>query len=93
MPYGIPYGMMASVARKQVLVQLEDAQVAVLDRLAESADDSRSELIRRAINLYLEAIGEGVADIRYAGAYERVPEELQEFAELRELGLQAWPER
>jgi hypothetical protein len=80
------------VSRKQVLVQLDDAQVAMLDRLATAADDSRSELIRRAIDLYVAAVGEAVADIRYADAYERVPEELEEFAALRNLGLEAWPE-
>jgi predicted transcriptional regulator len=74
------------------LVQLDDAQVAMLDRLATAADDSRSELIRRAIDLYVAAVGEAVADIRYADAYERVPEELEEFAALRNLGLEAWPE-
>lgn len=83
---------MDAVARKQVLVQLDDAQVAALDRLATAADDSRSELIRRAIDLYVEAVREGVADVRYAEAYARTPEELGEFAELRGLAMQAWPE-
>jgi len=80
-----------TVARKQVLVQLDDAQVAALDRLADAAEDSRSELIRRAIDLYVEAVGEAVADVRYAEAYARAPEELEEFAALRDLGLRAWP--
>jgi predicted transcriptional regulator len=84
--------MFGSVARKQVLVQLDDAQIAVLDRLASAADDSRSELIRRAIDLYVAAVREAVDDVRYADAYERVPEELEEFAALRGLGLEAWPE-
>jgi predicted transcriptional regulator len=80
------------MTRKQVLVQLDDAQVAALDRLATASDDSRSELIRRAIDLYVGAVAEAVADIRYAEAYERVPEDLDEFATLRELGVSAWPE-
>lgn len=84
--------MIRSMTRKQVLVQLDDAQVAVLDRLAVAADDSRSELVRRAIDLYVEAVGEAVADIRYAEAYERVPEDLEEFAGLRALAAEAWPE-
>ncbi len=84
--------MIPSVVRKQVLVQLDDAQVAALDRLAASAADSRSALIRRAIDLYVAAVGEAVADLRYAEAYERVPEDLEEFAALRMLALQAWPE-
>jgi Arc/MetJ-type ribon-helix-helix transcriptional regulator len=84
--------MVARVARRQVLVQLDDAQIARLDRLT-AADESRSELIRRAIDLYLEAIQEGVADLRYADAYRLTPEDLSEFEGLRQLGLVAWPER
>jgi predicted DNA-binding protein len=83
---------MGGVARKQVLVQLDDAQVAALDRLAERSGESRSELIRRAIDRYVEAVREAVADIRYAEAYERVPEDLDELAGLRALGAEAWPE-
>jgi len=82
--------MMSGMARTQVLVQLDDAQVSTLDGLARAADESRSELIRRAIDRYLEAVGESVADIRYAEAYERVPEDLDEFAGLR--AIAAWPE-
>jgi predicted transcriptional regulator len=81
------------MARKQVLVQLDDAQVARLDALASAAADSRSELIRRAIDLYVDAVGEAIEDVRYADAYLRVPEELEEFAALRELASAAWPER
>ncbi len=84
--------MMGGMTRKQVLVQLDDAQVAALDRLAVTADDSRSELIRRAIDLYVEAVSESVADVRYAEAYTRVPEELEEFVALRTLGASVWPE-
>lgn len=79
------------MARRQVLVQLDDVQVAALDRLALASDDSRSELIRRAIDRYVEAVGEAVADIRYAEAYERVPEDLEEFAGLRAISAGAWP--
>ena len=79
------------MARRQVLVQLDDAQVAALDRLAVASDESRSELIRRAIDRYVEAVREAVADIRYAEAYERVPEDLEEFASLRAISAEAWP--
>jgi len=81
---------MFNVTRRQVLVQLDDAQVVVLNRLATASDDNRSELIRRASDLYVKAVGEAVADIRYAEAYERVPEDLEEFAGLR--AIAAWPE-
>lgn len=82
--------MVDRMARRQVLVQLDDLQVGALDRLAEAADDSRSELIRRAIDLYLEAVDEAVADLRYADAYRRVPEDLHEFSALRDLALATW---
>jgi len=72
-------------------VQLDDAQVQRLDELAVASNDSRSELIRRAIDLYVEAVGEAAADLRYAAAYERVPEDLEELAGLRTLGVRAWP--
>jgi|KBSSwiStaDraftv2_1062776.scaffolds.fasta_scaffold658714_2 predicted transcriptional regulator len=81
--------MVAGMTRRQVLVQLDDGQVAALDRLADAADDSRSELIRRAIDLYVEAVGEAVADLRYADAYHHVPEDLEEFSALRDVAT--WP--
>ena len=84
--------MVTRMARRQVVVQLDDAQIARLDRVV-AGDASRSELIRRAIDLYLAAIQEGVAELRYSDAYRLTPEDLSEFAGLRELGLAAWPER
>jgi Ribbon-helix-helix protein, copG family len=85
--------MVHAMARKQVLVQLDDAQLAALDALAADIDRSRSGLIRDAIGLYLDAVAEGVADVRYADAYARMPEDLAEHEGLRALGLGAWPER
>jgi hypothetical protein len=85
--------MVGSMARKQVLVQLDDAQVARLDVVGDAVGDSRSELIRRALDLYLEAVDEGLADLRYAQAYQRLPEDLDELAGLRSLGLSVWPDR
>jgi metal-responsive CopG/Arc/MetJ family transcriptional regulator len=79
--------------RRQVLVQLDDAHVAALDRVAREFDESRSELIRRAIDRYLAAVQESVDDLRYAEAYRRLPEELDEDAGLRALALAAWPDR
>ena len=83
--------MVARMTRKQVLVQLDDAQVARLDQLATTSDESRSEIIRRAIDLYVAAAREHVDDIRYAAAYERLPEDPDELADLRTLALEAWP--
>jgi predicted transcriptional regulator len=85
--------MVPKMARKQVLVQLDDAQIAGLDRLAVAAEDSRSAVIRAAVALYLDAIAEGLEDLRYAEAYRLVPEDLAELEGLRSLGLTAWPRR
>jgi Ribbon-helix-helix protein, copG family len=85
--------MVARMARKQVLVQLDDAQVARLDVLSNAVGDSRSGMIRRALDLYLDAVAEGVADLRYAQAYQRIPEDLDDLAGLRSLGLSVWPDR
>jgi hypothetical protein len=82
--------MVPAVARKQVLVQLEDAQVAALDRIV-GAERSRSELIREAIDLYLRAVDERLEDLRYAEAYRLAPEDLDDDAALR--ALQVWPHR
>jgi predicted transcriptional regulator len=78
------------MARKQVLVQLDDAEVEALDRLADVTDETRSLLIRRAIDLYLLAVDEGLADARYAEAYRLVPERLDDFAGIRSIAV--WPE-
>jgi metal-responsive CopG/Arc/MetJ family transcriptional regulator len=79
------------MARKQVLVQLDDAQVDELDALLTSKDDSRSELIRRAIDLYLGAVRSQVEDLRYADAYERLPEDPGELDAMHAIAASNWP--
>ncbi|MDP9330030.1 MAG: hypothetical protein M3P11_05245 [Actinomycetota bacterium] len=49
-----------------------------------------TRLIRRFIDLYLQAVDEGLADARYAEAYRLVPERLDDSAGIRSLA--AWPE-
>ena len=84
--------MLAAVARKQVLVQLDDRIVERLDRLTASMDASRSDLIRRAVNLWLDALDEAEADVRYADAYRRIPDDMQEHEAWEALQLETWPE-
>ncbi|MGZ5213295.1 MAG: ribbon-helix-helix protein, CopG family [Actinomycetota bacterium] len=81
------------MARKQVLVQLDDALVDRLDRVASALDLSRSELIRRAVDAYLDACEEAGEDARTVAAYLRVPDDPAELAAFESLALQAWPER
>jgi len=85
--------MVTSVARRQVLVQLDDALVDRLDRTASALELNRSELMRRAVDAYLEACEEAGEDARTVAAYLRVPEDPKELAAFEELALQAWPDR
>lgn len=63
------------MARKQVLVQLEDSLVRDLDRLATQAGVSRSELLRRAAWALLQAMEEAEADRKLVESYKRIPQE------------------
>ena len=85
--------MIASVARKQVLVQLDDVLVGRLDRVASALDVSRSELIRRALDAYLDACDEAGEDALTVASYLRVPDDPAELAAFEALALHAWPDR
>jgi hypothetical protein len=61
------------VARKEVLVQLDDQLVADLDRLAAVRGTSRSDLVRRGVLAVLEAADVAEADRVLQDAYRRVP--------------------
>jgi len=61
------------VARKEVLVQLDDELVAGLDRLAAERGTSRSELVRRGVLAMLQAAELADADRALQAAYRRVP--------------------
>ena len=84
--------MVIGVGRRQVLVQLDDALVGRLDRVASALDVSRSELIRRGVDAYLDACEEAGDDARTVTAYVRVPEDPAELAAFEALALQAWPD-
>jgi metal-responsive CopG/Arc/MetJ family transcriptional regulator len=62
------------VARRQVLVQLDDALVAELDTLAQKVGVSRSELIRRAIASHLRDLDWAEQDRLAVASYRRSPE-------------------
>lgn len=63
------------VARQQTLVQLNDELLAVLDERAGRLGVSRSELIRRAIEDYLEDEREAAIDAAIIEGYTRIPQE------------------
>ena len=82
--YGHSYANLRDVARKQVLVQLDDRQVAELDHRAREARVSRSELIRRAVDAHLRDLDWERLDQQTIAGYARVPE--------RPEGLERWHE-
>jgi metal-responsive CopG/Arc/MetJ family transcriptional regulator len=83
--------MLESVARKQVLVQLDDELIQRLDRLVATLDTNRSDVIRRAVTAFLRAADDAKADVEYVEAYLRIPEDPREFAGLEQAGFEAWP--
>ncbi len=62
------------MARKQVLVQLDDELVGELDVRAKREGVSRSELIRRAIASHLQELAWTEQEQAAVGSYRRRPE-------------------
>lgn len=63
------------MARKQVLVQLDDELIARLDALAERMGTSRSDLLRRGAQAVIEAHELAEADRRLVEAYREQPQD------------------
>ncbi len=61
------------VARREVLVQLDDDLVTELDRIAAARRTSRSELLRQGARVVIEAAEEAAADAALIAAYRRQP--------------------
>lgn len=92
-PYGLSYD--GDMARKQVLVQLDDALVDELDRLAAELQVSRSELIRRSAEKMINALQEAEKVRAYVESYTNDPQTEEELA-FGEAGVklaaETWPE-
>jgi metal-responsive CopG/Arc/MetJ family transcriptional regulator len=61
------------MARREVLVQLDDELVDRLDALAAALKTNRSELLRRGAQAVLEAEDLADADREFVRAYQRQP--------------------
>jgi metal-responsive CopG/Arc/MetJ family transcriptional regulator len=61
------------MARREVLVQLDDELVEHLDRLANALGTNRSELLRRGAQAVIEAEEALLADRAFVAAYRRQP--------------------
>jgi metal-responsive CopG/Arc/MetJ family transcriptional regulator len=80
------------MARKEVLVQLDDELVGRLDALATKAGTSRSELLRRGALAVIEAADLAEADRRLVEAYHRQPQDPAIVAAAARLAAQTAPE-
>lgn len=80
------------MARKEVLVQLDDDLIAQLDRLAKAEGTSRSELLRRGAAAVLAAADELEADRALRDAYQRVPQDPALVESARRLASRTAPE-
>jgi metal-responsive CopG/Arc/MetJ family transcriptional regulator len=67
--------MLSRMARKQVIVQLDERMVKALDKEARRMGVSRSELIRRGVGALLEAGSEAEAVRAMIRAYMEAPQD------------------
>lgn len=62
-----------AMARRQTLIQLDDARLAALDERAAASGRSRSDLVREAIDLLLAAGDAAAIDTAIIEGYTRLP--------------------
>ena len=70
------------MARRQVLVQLNDELIALLDQRAAQTGRSRSDLVRAAIERDLAAEREAAIDAAIVEGYTRIPQEPDRWADV-----------
>ncbi len=61
------------MARRQTLIQLDDARLAALDERAAASGRSRSDLVREAIDLLLGTGNAAAIDAAIIDGYKRCP--------------------
>jgi hypothetical protein len=62
-----------TVARRQTLIQLDDARLAALDERAAASGRSRSDLVREAIDLLLGTGDAAAVDAAIVDGYRHTP--------------------
>jgi Arc/MetJ-type ribon-helix-helix transcriptional regulator len=62
-----------AMARRQTLIQLDDARLAALDERAAASGRSRSDLVREAIDLLLGTGDAAAIDAAIVEGYARAP--------------------
>lgn len=81
-----------TVARREVLVQLDDELVERLDEIAKRTEVSRSELLRRAAQAVIEADELARADERLVEGYSKHPPDPLLLQTSRRLAAETAPE-
>jgi metal-responsive CopG/Arc/MetJ family transcriptional regulator len=81
-----------AMARREVLVQLDDELVERLDRLAKAEGTTRSDLLRRGAAAVLDAAEQLKADRDLRNAYRRAPQDPALVSSARRLAAQTAPE-
>lgn len=79
------------MARKQVIVQLDDGLLADLDVLAQALGINRSDLLRRAARRFLADADEAIEEQKAIDSYRRIPED-PDLEHWTKLALQSWPD-
>jgi hypothetical protein len=82
----------SGMARRQVLVQLDDTLVDDLDHLAGELGTSRSELLRRGARAVLLAAGRSRDDARLVESYRETPLDPDLIAAAQRLAARTVPE-
>jgi Ribbon-helix-helix protein, copG family len=85
-------GTIWPMARREVLVQLDDELVERLDRLADQQGTSRSDLLRRGAAAVLEASELAAADRELQESYRRTPQDPAVVAAATRLAAHTAPE-
>jgi hypothetical protein len=80
------------MARREVLVQLDDDLVERLDRLAREEGTSRSDLLRRGAAAVLDASELATADLQLQESYRRIPQDPAVVAAATRLAAHTAPE-
>ena len=84
--------MIGPMARKQVIVQLDDQLVAELDKAAKQDGVSRSELLRAAAVALLEARRVTRLERRLVDAYQEIPQDPVIIEAARRLAAETAPD-
>jgi hypothetical protein len=80
------------MARRQVLVQLDDQLVAQLDQIAQTLGTNRSELLRRGALAVIRAEQQREADVALQDSYRRIPQDPAVVTAAKRLASETVPE-